>query len=64
VSLIDGVIRHGLALNVLTELNDFALINPCGFTADTTVSIKHFKPNVTFAEYKERFARLMGQRFS
>jgi lipoate-protein ligase B len=63
VSLIDGVTRHGLALNVLNNLGDFALINPCGFSADTMVSVKHFVPNVTLEAYKERFARLMTQRF-
>lgn len=64
VSLIDGVTRHGLALNVINDLRDFALITPCGFSADTMVSVKQYKPNATLAEYKERFARLMNQRFS
>ncbi len=63
VSLIDGVTRHGLALNVVNDLQDFALITPCGFSADTMVSVKHYVPNMTFDTYKERFARIMNERF-
>jgi lipoate-protein ligase B len=64
VSLIDGVTRHGLAVNVQNDLRDFSLITPCGFTADTMVRAQMYEPDVTFAAYKARFARLIEARFS
>jgi lipoyl(octanoyl) transferase len=63
VSLIDGVTRHGLALNVSNDLRDFSLITPCGFTADIMVRVTTYKKDATFAAYKARFARLAEERF-
>jgi lipoyl(octanoyl) transferase len=64
VSLIKGVTRHGLALNVTNNLRDFAYINPCGFTADTMVNVAHFNPGTSFAAYKERLASLVSSRYT
>lgn len=63
VSLIDGVTRHGLALNVSNDLRDFSLITPCGFSADTMVRVQTYEPAATFAGYKDRFARLVEETF-
>jgi len=64
VSIIKGVTRHGLALNVVNDLADFAFINPCGFTADTMVNVASFQPQTSFAAYKERLAFLIERRFA
>lgn len=64
VSLIDGVTRHGLALNVANDLRDFSLITPCGFSADTMVRVQTYEPKATLAAYKERFARLVEDTFA
>ncbi|MCC6809199.1 MAG: lipoyl(octanoyl) transferase LipB [Deltaproteobacteria bacterium] len=64
VSLIEGVTRHGLAVNVSNDLKDFALITPCGFSADTMVRVQSYRREATFDEYKERFAELVVERFS
>ncbi len=63
VSLVNGVTRHGLALNVDNDLRDFALINPCGFSAETMIKVASLVPTATFRDYKERLARKLEARF-
>ena len=59
VSLISGVTRHGLAINVSNSLRDFGLISPCGFSADVMTRVVDLRPGATFDDYRERlFAEL------
>lgn len=54
VSLINGVTRHGLAINVTNELNDFSLITPCGFSASVMTKVADYRKDASFPDYVER----------
>lgn len=56
VSLARGITRHGLALNVTNSLRDFAMITPCGFSADVMTRVAEFQP----AHFAEWSARVVG----
>jgi lipoate-protein ligase B len=53
VSLAHGITRHGLALNVTSDLHDFAMISPCGFSADVMTRVADFQ-NASVADWAER----------
>ena len=51
-----GVTMHGLAMNVVTDLNWFHLINPCGFTDRGVCSLTTLTGReVTMEEVKPKF---------
>ncbi len=51
-----GVTMHGLAMNVITDLNWFHLINPCGFTDRGVCSLTTLTGReVTMEEVKPKF---------
>lgn len=54
VSVVSGVTRHGLALNVANSLHDFSLISPCGFSPDIMTRLVDLQPTATFEECAER----------
>ena len=51
---------HGLALNVTTDLGQFARINPCGFDAGVMTSLACFAGGITVAHVKPVLARELG----
>ncbi len=58
------VTLHGLALNVNTDLERFAAINPCGFPAGVMTSMAHeLGRPVDLARVKEALAAHLGQVF-
>jgi lipoyl(octanoyl) transferase len=61
------VIFHGLALNVSTELAEFARIHPCGFDARVMTSVQAQGVEVGVAAVKPRLTRhlgdVLGRRF-
>jgi lipoyl(octanoyl) transferase len=58
------VTLHGLALNVNTDLDRFAAINPCGFPAGVMTSMaRELGQPVDLARVKEALATHLGQVF-
>ncbi|MAG14373.1 MAG: lipoyl(octanoyl) transferase [Dehalococcoidales bacterium] len=55
LSLSKWITMHGFALNVNTDLAQFSLINPCGFTNRRATSIAHLLgQEIPMAKVKER----------
>jgi lipoyl(octanoyl) transferase len=61
VSVAHDVTRHGLALNVCNTLSDFAMISPCGFSAEVMTRVADFLPGATFADWAPRVTRTLVQ---
>lgn len=58
------VTMHGFALNILTDLDYFSLINPCGFTDKGVTSLaKEVGEPVDFRQAKKRLASLFIATF-
>jgi len=56
-----GVVMHGLALNVATGLEWFALINPCGMAGSAVTSVERETGRVVaLAEVKRRLAERLA----
>ena len=60
-----GVTSHGFALNVTTDLRDFAWIVPCGISdrGVTSLELESQSPDLTLETAAERVARQFGQIF-
>jgi lipoyl(octanoyl) transferase len=62
-----GITTHGFAFNVTTDLNQFALIHPCGITDRPVTSLEkeiaHAQPIPGLEELAHRTARLFGAVF-
>lgn len=60
-----GVTSHGFALNVTTDLRDFAWIVPCGISdrGVTSLELESQSPDLTMQTAAERVARQFGQVF-
>lgn len=63
VSLARGITRHGLALNVINALSDFAMIAPCGFSAEVMTRVAEFQP-ASIGEWSARVAGHLQARLS
>jgi lipoyl(octanoyl) transferase len=60
-----GVTSHGFALNVTTDLKDFAWIVPCGISdrGVTSLELESQSPDLTLKTAAERVARQFGHVF-
>ncbi len=57
--------RHGLALNVTTDLSCFSLINPCGIAGGKVTSLKAIlRRDIPLAEVEESFLSHFARVFS
>ena len=54
-----GCSYHGLALNVVNELEPFSRINPCGYEGLQVVKLADLAPVHSVAEVSERFVPLV-----
>lgn len=63
-----GITSHGFAFNVTTDLRDFQLINPCGFTDKPVTSLEREMPEAvsvpSLEETAHQAARQFGQVFA
>jgi lipoyl(octanoyl) transferase len=60
-----GIVSHGFAFNVRTDLRDFLLINPCGITDKPVTSLEREAPAVLpdLETIAHEAARLFGEVF-
>jgi lipoyl(octanoyl) transferase len=62
-----GIVTHGFAFNVTTDLSQFALINPCGITDRPVTSLEeemaHSEPLPGLEDLAQRAARQFGAVF-
>lgn len=60
-----GVTMHGLAMNVITDLNWFHMINPCGFTDRGVCSLTTLtQREVTMEEVKPKFINYLTKNLN
>jgi len=58
-----GITSHGFAFNVTTDLRDFSLINPCGFTDKPVTSLEREVPNPAELPDLETIANHAARQF-
>jgi lipoyl(octanoyl) transferase len=63
VHLSRWVSKHGLALNVDTDLDPFSLINPCGTGRRATSMAKVLKREFPMEEIEGRMLKCFGEVF-
>lgn len=64
VKISRGTTMHGLALNVLTDLNYFSFINPCGFVDKDVTSIeKELGKKVNMELLKKQYIEIFTKYF-
>ncbi|MGK5086754.1 lipoyl(octanoyl) transferase LipB [Bdellovibrionota bacterium FG-2] len=54
VSIRSWVSQHGVAINVVNELDVFRAISPCGFSGEVMTRLCDVSPGVDFAGWRER----------
>lgn len=58
-----GIVSHGFAFNVTTDLRDFLLINPCGITDKAVTSLAREVPDPTALPPLESVAHQAARQF-
>ena len=48
-----GCSFHGLSLNIDMDLSPFSTINPCGYAGMAVTQLKHFVPDIRFADVEQ-----------
>lgn len=59
-----GCSYHGLALNVVNDLEPFTRINPCGFEGLQTVNLAELAPGATLEEVSARLEPIVIRRLT